>query len=313
MRGRQERKPECNSGSPEALTELRRETPGLRKAVIKLNEGFSGQGNAQFSDAGAPARADLGGWIRDELPARIRFEAHGETWERYRDKLAGGGGIAESFLEGDEVCSPSMQCRIDPLGEITVISTHDQLLGVPSGQVFLGYTFPADEAYSRDLQAAGRPVGGGGSSPGRGAGPLRRRFPLHAGGHSLGALGTGDQHPQGGATHPYLMLEYLTDGHYDPELGRYLTPTGLARYDYATDNISNPAYVGITPDDLIDVAVTHRLHFDAATQQGVIFHLVGAMSEHAKLGAVCIGDSHARAERFYRDTIAILDAETRRT
>jgi hypothetical protein len=296
----------------EALTELRGENPGLRKAVIKLNEGFSGQGNAQFSYEGAPAGAALGGWVREELPTRIRFEAHGETWDRYRGKLEGGGGIAESFLEGEEVRSPSVQCRIDPLGEITVISTHDQLLGGPSGQVFLGCTFPADDAYSRELQAAGRRV----------AEVLRQEGVL--GRFAIDFLstrvGTRWEHSaleinirKGGTTHPYLMLEYLTDGQYDPELGRYLTPTGQARYYYATDNISNPAYVGITPDDLIDIAVTYQLHFDAATQQGVMFHLVGAMSEHGKLGAVCIGDSHARAERFYRDTIAVLDSETRRS
>jgi hypothetical protein len=294
----------------QALSELRRQNPQLRKAVIKLNEGFSGQGNAQFSYERAPAGADLAGWVRNELPGRIRFEARGETWERYQSKLGSGGGIAEAFLEGEEVRSPSVQFRIDPLGEISIISTHDQVLGGPGGQVFLGCTFPADEAYSREIQGAGQ----------RAAEVLRQEGVL--GRFAIDFISTrcGDrwEHSaleinirKGGTTHPYLMLQYLTDGTYDPALGRYLTPTGQPRYYYATDNIADPTYVGITPDDLIDIAVTHQLHFDAATQQGVVFHLIGAMSEHGKLGAVCVGENHARAGRYYRDTLAVLDRETR--
>lgn len=295
----------------QALTELGRLNPRLRRAVIKLNEGFGGQGNALFSYEGAPAGADLAGWVQDELPKRIRFEAVGETWDRYLSKLEGGGGIAEAFLDGDEVRSPSVQCRIDPLGDVSIISTHDQVLGGASGQVFLGCTFPADSAYSRQIQESGRRV----------AEVLREEGVLGRFAIDFIATRRGDrwEHSaleinirKGGTTHPYLMLQYLTDGTYDPASGRYVTPTGQPRYYYATDNIASPSYVGITPDDLIDIAVDHRLHFDAATQQGVVFHLIGAMSEHGKLGAVCIGESHAAADRFYRDTLSILDHETRR-
>jgi hypothetical protein len=41
-----------------------------------------------------------------------------------------------------------------------------------------------------------------------------------------------------------------------------------------------------------------------------MFHLIGALSEFGKLGTVCIGDSRVSAEKFYHDTIAILDRET---
>lgn len=45
-------------------------------------------------------------------------------------------------------------------------------------------------------------------------------------------------------------------------------------------------------------------------QQGVVFHLIGALSEYGKLGTVCIGDSRASAERFFHDTVAVLNRET---
>jgi hypothetical protein len=45
------------------------------------------------------------------------------------------------------------------LGDATVVSTHDQVLGGPSGQIFLGSTFPADAEYSREIKEAGQRVG----------------------------------------------------------------------------------------------------------------------------------------------------------
>ena len=79
---------------------------------------------------------------------------------------------------------------------------------------------------------------------------------------------------------------------------------------YASDNLESERYRGLTPDDLIDIAVMNRLHFHAANGEGVAFHLIGALSEFGKLGIVCIGETHARADALYRRTVEILDAET---
>src|SRR5918911_1101112 len=142
----------------DAIVEFKRLQPELRRVVVKLNDGFSGEGNALFSCEDAPADGDLARWVRAELPRRIRFEARSETWERYREKFAEMGGIVECFVEGTEIRSPSVQCRIDPLGNWCVISTHDRVLGGPSGQIFLGCSFPADAAYCHEIQGAGRRV-----------------------------------------------------------------------------------------------------------------------------------------------------------
>lgn len=139
----------------EALVALKRGQPTLGKAMIKLNEGFSGEGNAVFAYDGAPSDSALARWVRTELPARVRCGADGETWEDFVRQMAGMGGIVESHLEGRDVRSPSVQCRIDPLGNRSVIATHDQVLGGPTGQVYLGCTFPADAAYCRDIQEDG--------------------------------------------------------------------------------------------------------------------------------------------------------------
>jgi PGM1 C-terminal domain len=94
--------------------------------------------------------------------------------------------------------------------------------------------------------------------------------------------------PKGGTTHPFLMLQFLTDGRYDPDTGQFVTSTGRPRCYYASDNLESEQYRGLTPDDLIDIAVLNQLHFHAATGEGVAFHLIGALSEFGKLGVVCI-------------------------
>jgi hypothetical protein len=294
----------------EAIVALKRRHSELRRVAIKLDEGFSGEGNAVFSFAGVPEGRDLARWVREELPARIKFEAKGETWEHYCHKFAAMGGIVESWVEGGEVRSPSVQCRINPLGEAAVVSTHDQVLGGPTGQIFLGSTFPADEAYSRDLVEAGQRVGR----------VLKDRGAL--GRFAIDFISVKREEDwehaaieinlrKGGTTHPYLILRFLTDGVYDPEDGIYCTPTAKPCYYYASDNLQSAAYKGLTPDDLVDIAVNNGLHFDSASQQGVIFHLIGALSQYGKLGTVCIGDSHESARKFYSDTVEVLDRETR--
>src|SRR5215207_2176886 len=49
----------------EAVVELKRRHPDLRRVAIKLDEGFSGEGNAIFNYDGAPEGRDLKRWVRD--------------------------------------------------------------------------------------------------------------------------------------------------------------------------------------------------------------------------------------------------------
>jgi len=295
----------------EAVVELKRRDPGLRRVAIKLDEGFSGEGNAVFTYDGAPEGADLARWVREELPRRIRFEAQEETWEHYCHKFSEMGGIVECWVEGEEVRSPSVQCRINPLGEAFIVSTHDQVLGGPSGQIFLGSSFPADAEYSRDIKDYGQRVGQ----------VLKQRGALGRFAIDFISVRRGEEWKhsaieinlrKGGTTHPYLILRFLTDGAYDPEDGTYCTPTAKPCYYYASDNLQSPTYKGLTPDDLVDIAVDNGLHFDGASQQGVVFHLIGALSQYGKLGTVCIGDSHESARKYYSDTVAVLEREAQR-
>ena len=41
-----------------------------------------------------------------------------------------------------------MQLRVTPLGKVELLSTHDQVLGGPTGQSYLGCAFPASIEYA---------------------------------------------------------------------------------------------------------------------------------------------------------------------
>jgi hypothetical protein len=289
----------------EALARLKKRNPGLRRGVVKLNEGFSGEGNATFSFDGCPD-TDFRSWIREKLPRRLEFAAVGETWSRFAEKFADMEGIVEEFVEGEGKVSPSVQCRVNPLGGVEVISTHDQILGGPSGQIFLGCTFPADEEYRLDLQQAGAAVGE----------VLRDQGVLGRFGVDFISVrdDTGWKHyaieinlRKGGTTHPFMMLQFLTNGRYCNESGEFVVPGGQSRCYMASDNVCSESFRGLCPDDLMDIAVENNVHFHSTIQQGVVFHLIGALSEFGKLGVLCIGDTPTTARSYYQQTLAALN------
>jgi hypothetical protein len=191
---------------------------------------------------------------------------------------------------------------------IEPISTHDQVLGGPGGQVFLGCRFPADEAYRLAIQNQGAKI----------AGLLRAKGVLGRFGIDFVSVrdGLAWRHyaieinlRKGGTTHPFLMLQFLTGGSYTPSTGLFSTQDGRPRYYVASDNLESPCYAGLTPADLVDIAVLNGLHYDGTSQEGVVFHLFGALSEFGKLGVVCVGATPARAADLYQRTVAILDHE----
>ena len=69
---------------------------------------------------------------------------------------------------------------------------------------------------------------------------------------------------KGGTTHPFLTLQFLTDGRYDPEAGVFTAPGGQPKCFVATDHLESPLYRAFTPEDLLDVMVRRGLHFHPA-------------------------------------------------
>ncbi len=294
-----------------ALAALKTDNPDLRRAVVKLNEGFSGEGNALFYFDGVDGTSarERTAQCLERLP-NLRFEAPQEHWDSFRAKYAQMGGVVEEFVEGKHKESPSSQCRVNAIGVPQSISTHDQILGGPSGQVFMGCTFPARPDYRMEVQQAGLRVAEVLARKGV-IGRFATDFvsvPDGQGGWTHHAIEVNLR--KGGTTHPFLTLRFLTDGHYDVQKGTFHSQTGREKVYFATDTLQEEAYRGLLPEDLIDIAVCNDVHFHSAPERGVVFHLMGALSEYGKLGMVCIGDNLQQARFLYRQTKNVLDRET---
>ena len=148
----------------------------VASAIVKLNEGVAGRGNATVDLPDLPAPG--AGGERAELRRRSRRWRSSTPTSRCRatsGSWRADGGIVEERVGGTEMRSPSVQLRVTPLGEVELLSTHDQLLGGPSGQKYLGCRFPADFGYAQAITREAAKIGERAGARGR-ARPLRRRL-----------------------------------------------------------------------------------------------------------------------------------------
>jgi len=278
--------------------------------VLKINDGFSGEGNAIYSYHQLdPKHEQLAGKIQHSLKEHLKIVAPKLSFQEYLQKFTDMGGIAEEFLEGEIKESPSVQARINPVGEPEILSTHSQIMSGESDQVFLGCSFPAKIEYNREIAQMGKKISDELQREG-----VLGRFSIDfisikkPGGWEHYAIEINLR--KGGTTHPYVLLEFLTEGEYNWQKGEFVMPNGQSRSYFASDNVVNEKYIGLTPHDLIDIATCNRLQYDGARQSGVMFHMIGALSQYGKLGMVCIGRTVEEAKEFYSKTLEVLDKES---
>lgn len=290
----------------EATAELWEAHPKLGQCVVKLNEGFSGEGNAPLPLAPLQL-AELSCVARRQRLHRA-LTALPMPSPRWLEQLAGQGALVEAWLEGgEELCSPSVQGTIHPgqPGQVEVLSSHEQLLGGASGQTYLGCSFPAADAYRSELMRHGQAVGEALATEGAleryAVDFIARRFDNQ---WNLQAIEVNLR--QGGTTHPYMALSAITGGALDASSGLYHSPSGHSLHYKATDNLTSPHLRGLLPVDLIDIVAEAGLHFDPAQLRGSVFHLLGCLSEFGKLGMTCIGHSAEEAAAVYEATAAEL-------
>ena len=116
---------------------------------------------------------------------------------------------------------------------------------------------------------------------------------------------------KGGTTHPFLTLQFLTDGVYDADKAVFITPGGREKHFVATDHLESPSYRALSPDDLFDIAIRRGLHFNQTRETGVVFHMLASLAENGRIGMVAVADSAAEADALYRLTQSVLDEEVR--
>lgn len=293
-----------------AIVALRRDIPGIGRVIVKHNEGLSGFGNAIVDLSELPTDAtedDIDGLL-EVLPV----DARAGGVDGYLATLRREGGVVEAMIEGDAISSPSVQLRITPLGDVELLSTHDQILGGASGQVFIGSRFPANPEYATQISRSARTVGERLARRG-----VIGRFAVDYvvvrhpdGGWDDYAIELNLR--KGGTTHPFLTLQFLTDGTYREDRAVFCAPDGTEKHYVASDHVLVDGLDALTPQDLVELALLRGLHFDGTRGVGTVFHMLSAMPTHGFVGVTCVGDSAEDAERRYDEVIDFLTDESAR-
>lgn len=286
-----------------AIELLREARPAAREAMVKLNNGVTGLGNGIVSlDGDGSTEARL---------RRIRLEDADIEPEAFFAALEREGGVVEERIAGEDFRSPSVQLRVGPNGEIDVLSTHDQVLGGTTGQVFVGARFPASPDYAPALAAAGRAIAECLVEKG-----VIGRFAVdfaavrRPGGWELAALEVNLR--CGGTTHPFMALQTLTDGNYDDRNGVFVVPGGHPKYYVTTDHLASPTYASLTPDDFFDLVPEYRLGWNMEQEVGLVFHLVSAIAVAGLVGVTAVGNTPGEASALFDRARSALDDASER-
>lgn len=281
-----------------AIDDVLRRRPDAAGVVLKLDDSGAGDGNVVLRCEGLPGVA---GGLRD----RVRRLPE---WYLTALRL---GGVVEELVSGDGFASPSVQGDISPDGSVTVLATHEQLLGGASGQVYLGCRFPADPAYAATLGryglAAGRALSRAGARGRYGVDVVATRGP---GGWRLQALEINLR--KGGTTHPYTVLRNLVPGRYDVERACWSTDDGDVRCYSATDNLVDPHWTGLPPERVVEAVTRAGLVFDRGTRSGVVLHMLSGLAIDGRFGLTAIAPSAAAADELLERTHTCVDRAARR-
>jgi hypothetical protein len=280
-----------------ATAAIRSARPNAAGVVIKLDDSGAGDGNVviDFRRIGSSPVEEVIRSTVSSLP----------DWY-VRDLRAGG--VVEELITGTKFSSPSAQVEITPFGDVVVLSTHEQMLGGETGQVYTGCRFPTNPAYAGELATYAHAIG--------------ERLAVRGaiGRFSVDFAAASDEHGQwqvyaleinlrnGGTTHPYAVLRNLVPGRYDTQAGQWVAVDGSARFYCATDNLVDPSWLGLPPSNVIRWVADSGLQFDQRTGTGVVLHMLCCLAIDGRFGLTAIGRTPQEAQDLY-DATGLVVAE----
>jgi hypothetical protein len=279
------------AGVVDAAEAIRRQRPDAVGVVVKSDDGATGAGNhvLRWGDSVGSA----------ELTAAV-----GALGSGYLADLSSGG-VVEELVHGTGYASPSVQLDIGPRGRVEVVSTHEQLVGGPNGQVYSGCEFPANVAYRADLARYGAAVGR--LLAARGAlGRLCVDFVVVQSAGTWEVFGLEINLRTSGTTHPFTLLSHLTSGHYEHATGRWLVRDGSERCYRSTDNLGDPTWRHRTVDEVVTSIRSSGVAFDRDTGTGVVLHTFTGLDIDGRIGLTAIGTSAGHADELYHSAARTL-------
>lgn len=265
------------------------------RAVLKLNDSFSGMGNVILSSRPVGAGVPVAGGLWALLPQGIT------SWDDYLRRLSLRRGVMERMIEGP-LAAPSVQMLVKPGCAPEVVSTHDQILGGVANQIYLGCEFPANEQYRDKITEYGRMI----------AGVLAKEGVI--GFFSVDFLVSLSQNQVyfgeinlrlGGTTHPFGICRSLTKAAYDEGSGLLITSLG-PRYFVASDNVQEDILIGKSPADVLKSMSGTGLLFDESRLAGITMHQMGSLPDSGKLGICSIAASSEEARSAFRSALEAL-------
>ena len=300
--------------------------------MVKLNQGFSGMGNAslnlqavqnksydhiQDSSARILAMADD---IEAVFPSNLKYECPSMSWDGcdehigFKSQIAKLGVIAEAFLDGEVPTSPSFQAvvepdsRVDGGHSVRMLSTHEQLL---DGQIYEGCINPCSSRYRTRVVEYGKRVGEqlevNGVVGHFSCDFLATKNP--DGGWDLNAVEINLR--QGGTTHPHAHMALLCGGQLMDD-GLFHMLNGDPRFYVATDCYRDEGLKGMDDADLIaliqnpDDPLATKIRWDPVCKTGVVFHLFKFIKPYGRIGFTAIGSTSDYAHILYDETIKLL-------
>ncbi len=300
-----------------AMAKLLIHYPYYKKLMVKLDTSGSGRGNAIFfakeflkeNHIEISIKTDqkkLARTIRQNFCKYISFQMRGQECKEYLDEFNKNHGIVELYIPGEEKYSPSVQMSVSPAGKISIISTHEQILGGPDKQEYLGCRFPSLDAHRDIIIKEALKVGKWMAKKGMMGyfaidfvvvykeGKLYKVYPIEI------------NLRKGGTTHPFRIAYYLTGAIYNPRKGMLACGDNPVYY-YAMDKIENKLYKKLKPMELVELVHNSRISFNKDTKRGVLVYMPGMVQKYGKFGAICIGNSRKETEILYKKLLKLVD------
>jgi hypothetical protein len=212
--------------------------------------------------------------------------------------------IAEQLVEAEDLRSPSYQGTVDADGQIITLSTHEQFLS-GNGQVYSGCLFPAAEDYRLLLIDYGEKVGRRLAEIGVRGGDFGVDFIAVRSGQGWRLLGCELNLRTTATKHGFLMATSLLGA--VPDEGGRIFVDGTERVYHATDAIIDSRYLGLHPSQLIEAVRNSGLSYDHDRKTGVVLHMMSAVTNFGKFGAISIGETQAQAGALIRGLHDLID------
>ncbi len=252
-----------------ALTRMREQRPSMVEAVVKLNEGVSGEGNAMvdLSNLGPAASTAIAERVRAMRFEKPRHPPRGVLPKNFA--IAAEWLRSASGLARRKCAARACNCGSPRWGMWNCSRPTIKCSAGPSGQSYLGCIFPADPGYASAITRDAAKVG----DLLRDAGVIGR-FALDFVVTRANESAAWETYAieinlrKGGTTHPFLTLQFLTGGSYDAASATFTAPNGRQKFLVASDHLDSPLYRGYTPDDLFDLVVRRGLAFWSNSADG---------------------------------------------